>query len=126
MENYGNDPFKITGSVHGPWRGPQGYAIHLDKFSSVSLANGFHVYGVNWSPDRITFTLDGRSYATVTPASLAPGQQWVFNQPFYLILDLAVGGQSAGSPNATQFPASMLVDWVRVYRLTAQDARTAG
>ena len=116
MENYGDNPFKITASIHGPWHGPQGYAIANDKFSSVSLANGFHVYGAIWSPDRITFTFDGRGFATVTPASLRPGQQWVFDAPFYLILDLAVTGQGAGSPSATWFPARMLVDWVRVYR----------
>jgi beta-glucanase (GH16 family) len=116
MENFGNDPFKISGSIHGPWRGSQPYAHVSDGFSSVPLANGFHVYGVIWSANRITFTLDGKSYATVTPASLVPGQRWVFNSPFYLILDLAVGGQGAGSPRSTQFPARMLVDWVRVYR----------
>ena len=117
MENFGNDPFKITGTIHGPWRTSNGYAIQFDKLSPVSLANGFHVYGVTWSPDRITFTLDGTGYATVTPASLSPGQEWVFNRPFFLILDLAVGGQGSGSPASTSFPARMLVDWVRVYRL---------
>jgi beta-glucanase (GH16 family) len=117
MENFGNDPFKITGSIHGPWGPPHDYAVQSDKLSSVSLANAFHVYGVIWRPDRIAFTLDGTGYATVTPASLSPGQQWVFNKPFFLILDLAVGGQSSGSPVATPFPARMLVDWVRVYRL---------
>jgi beta-glucanase (GH16 family) len=117
MENFGNDPFKITGSIHGPWRTPHGYAIHSDKRSPVSLAEGFHVYGVIWSPRRITFTFDGVRYATVTPASLSRGQQWVFDKPFFLILNLAVGGQWAGSPKTTPFPASMVVDWIRVYRL---------
>jgi len=116
MENSGNDPLKITGSIHGPWRKPDGYAIHSDGFSSIPLANTFHVYGVLWGPNRITFTLDGTPYGTVTPKSLSPGQRWAFNKPFFLILDLAVGGQEAGSPRATRFPARMLVDWVRVYR----------
>jgi beta-glucanase (GH16 family) len=117
MENFSNNPFKITGSIHGPWRTPHGYALVSDGFSSVSLAGGFHVYGAIWGPNRISFTLDGRRYATVTPASLAPGQQWVFNKPFFLILNLAVGGRWSGSPAPTHFPATMLVDWVRAYRL---------
>jgi beta-glucanase (GH16 family) len=117
MENFGNDPFKITGSIHGPWRTPHGYSIHSVKRFPVSLANGFHIYGVIWRPRQITFTFDGNSYATVTPASLSSGERWVFDKPFFLILDLAVGGQWAGAPSATRLPASMLVDWVRVYRL---------
>jgi beta-glucanase (GH16 family) len=117
MENFGNNPFKITGSIHGPWRTPHGYAVVSDGFSPVSLANAFHVYGAIWSPDRITFTLDGRRYASVTPASLSPGQQWVFDKPFFLILNLAVGGRWSGPPARTRFPATMVVDWVRVYRL---------
>jgi beta-glucanase (GH16 family) len=118
MENFGNDPFEITGSIHGPWHTKHGYALHRDERSPISLANGFHVYGVTWSPDTITFTLDGRPYATVTPRSLSEGQQWVFNTPFFLILNLAVTDDWAGSPAKTRFPVSMEVDWVRVYRLS--------
>jgi beta-glucanase (GH16 family) len=119
MENFGNDPFEITGSIHGPWRTKHGYAVHRDARTGHSLAGGFHVYGVTWRPNAITFTLDGRCYATVTPRTLAPGQQWVFNKPFFLILNLAVTDQWAGSPSQTRFPVSMDVDWVRVYRLSA-------
>jgi beta-glucanase (GH16 family) len=117
MESFGNNPFKITGSIHGPWQTSHAYALVSDGFSRVSLASGYHIYGATWSPNRITFTLDYRPFATVTPASLSPGQQWVFNKPFFLILNLAVGGQWSGSPVETPFPERMLVDWVRVYRL---------
>ena len=119
MENFGNDPFEITGSIHGPWRTKHGYAVHRDERSRSSLAGGFHIYGVIWRPNAITFTLDGRAYATVTPRTLAPGQQWVFNKPFFLILNLAITDQWAGSPSQTRFPMSMQVDWVRVYRFNA-------
>lgn len=118
MENFGNNPFEITGSIHGPWRTKHGYALHRNERSPISLAEGFHVYGVIWSPNRITFMLGGSPYATVTPRSLSHGQRWVFNKPFFLILNLAVTDQWAGSPKNTQFPASMVVDWVRVYRLS--------
>jgi beta-glucanase (GH16 family) len=117
MENIGSNPFTIYGSIHGPQSGvTDGYAITTTKHSPVSLAGGFHVYGVAWSPNKVVFTLDGVPYATYTPGSLSSTQQWVFNEPFFLILNLAVGGTWPGSPNATTpFPAKMLVDWVRVY-----------
>jgi beta-glucanase (GH16 family) len=117
MENLGSDPFTVYGSIHGPQSGvADGYGITTAKRSPVSLAGGFHVYGVTWSPHKLVFTLDGAAYATYTPASLSPTQKWVFNKPFFLILNLAVGGNWPGSPNAaTTFPAKMLVDWVRVY-----------
>lgn len=117
MENLGNDPFTIYGSIHGPQAGLlNGYDIEATKRLPVSLAAGFHVYAVRWSPNKIVFTLDGVPYATKTPASLRRGQRWVFNKPFYLLLNVAVGGTWPGSPNSsTPFPATMRVDWVRVY-----------
>ena len=84
--------------------------------SKTSLAAAFHVFGVTWSPDRIVFTLDGAPYATRTPASLARGQKWVFNQRFYLLLNLAVGGKWPGRPAAgTRFPATCSSTGSRVY-----------
>jgi beta-glucanase (GH16 family) len=118
MENLGDNPFTVYGSLHGPQPGARDgqYGLTAAVRSKTSLAAAFHVYGVTWSPDRIVFTLDGASYATRTPASLARGQKWVFNQPFFLLLNVAVGGQWPGRPGAgTRFPATMLVDWVRVY-----------
>ena len=51
-----------------------------------------------------------------TPADLRPGARWVFDHPFFIILNVAVGGSFVGAPDAsTQFPQTMLVDWVRVY-----------
>lgn len=118
MENVGN-PFTIYGSIHGPQRGrPNGYGISARKRASRSLARAFHVYGVTWTPNKLVFTLDGHPYATDTRATLGGGQRWVFNHPFFLILNLAVGGNWPGAPDAsTSFPARMLVDWVRVYSL---------
>jgi beta-glucanase (GH16 family) len=117
MENLGQDPYTIHGSVHGPRDGvADGYAITMANHSAVPLAGGFHVYGVEWRSQTIVFEVDRVPYATVTPSSLAPGEAWVFEKPFFLLLSLAVGGW-AGEPDAsTQFPATVLVDWVRVYR----------
>jgi beta-glucanase (GH16 family) len=115
METYG-DPHTALGTIHGPQRdAAAGYNVQSEKRTASSLADGFHVYGVIWSPDSIEFTLDARPYGAVTRKALEPGQRWVFAKPFYLLLDLAVGGL-AGTPAAsTPIPATMLVDWVRVY-----------
>jgi beta-glucanase (GH16 family) len=117
MESLGDKPFTLYGSIHGPQRGqPRGYALTAPLVSSVSLAGGFHVYGVDWSPNAIVFTFDGTPYATRTPASLSAEQSWVFNKPFFLLLNLAVGGDWPGAPDSsTRFPAQMEVNWVRVY-----------
>jgi beta-glucanase (GH16 family) len=117
MEALGNDPFTFYGTIHGPSADSSyGYGLIAAKRSRVSLAAGFHVYGVTWSPSKIVFTLDGVPYSVRTRASLSPGDRWVFNKPFFLILNLAVGGHWPGSPNAsTPFPARMVVDWVKVY-----------
>jgi beta-glucanase (GH16 family)/transcriptional regulator with XRE-family HTH domain len=117
MENIGSKPSTIFGSIHGPQAGSaRGYAISATEHAHSSLAAGFHTYGVEWSPKEIVFTLDGVPYATRTRSDLSSSQRWVFNKPFYLLLNLAVGGTWPGSPNAsTRFPATMLVDWVRVY-----------
>lgn len=125
MENLGNDPFTMYGSVHGPTTsgGAPGYGITAATRSPVSLAVGFHVYGVTWSPGALVFTLDGVPYATQTPATLGANRHWVFNKPFFLLLNLAVGGTWPGAPDATTaFPATMLVDWVRAYAPSAADS----
>lgn len=120
MENIGQQPHISAGSIHGPQAGvANGYHITTNARSRTSLAGHFHIYAVTWSPNKLVFTLDGHPYVTYTPSSLSAGQQWVFNSsPQFLILNLAVGGTTAGRPNAsTPFPARMLVDWVRVYSL---------
>jgi beta-glucanase (GH16 family) len=117
FENLGDDPSMIYGSIHGPQRGGDGeYAITNAKRSAVSLEGAFHIYGVTWRRRKIVFELDRVPYATVTPASLSAGQRWVFEKPFFMILNLAVGGW-AGPPDATtRFGATLLVDWVRAHR----------
>lgn len=117
MESLGSDPFTLFGSIHGPQPGsPKGYGLTALEHSAVSLAGSYHVFGVVWTPSALTFTFDGVPYSTRTPASLSGSQQWVFNKPFFLLLNLAVGGNWPGAPAAsTPLPATMLVDWVRVF-----------
>jgi beta-glucanase (GH16 family) len=116
MEVLGSDPHRVHGTIHGPWPWV-GNQVTGSLPTSESLASGFHVYGVEWEPDRVRFMLDGSLYETITPADLRAGAAWPFKHPFFLLLDLAVGGDWAGSPSpSTHFPAKMIVDWVRVWQ----------
>lgn len=114
MENRGQEPTKIVGSVHGPgYSGgnavSKDYELENDRFDT-----GFHVFGIEWGPNYINYYVDDVLYNQITPNDV-PGE-WVFNRPFYIILNLAVGGDFVGSPNAqTVFPQTMLVDYVRIY-----------
>jgi len=116
MEVLGSEPNVVNGTLHAPWSwaptGEQG-----SEETATPLSAGFHVYGVEWEPERISFMLDGSVYKTITPADLPAGAAWPFKHPYFLLMDLAVGGEWPGSPNAsTHFPAQMLVDWVRVWQ----------
>jgi len=117
MENIGREPSTVHGTVHGPgYSGAHGIGRPF-ALASGRFADDYHVYAIEWAPQRIDFLVDGTRYHTVTPASLPPGAKWVFDQPFFLILNVAVGGAWPGNPDATSvFPQRMLVDYVRVYR----------
>jgi beta-glucanase (GH16 family) len=116
METLGQDPFTVRATIHGPGV-RAGYSRGQNFDSASSLTSAFHTYAVSWSTNSVTWLLDGIPYARVTPADLAPGQTWVFNRPFHLLLNLAVGGDYPGPPSSsTPFPATLLVDWVRVYQ----------
>jgi beta-glucanase (GH16 family) len=116
MEVRGSQPHVVEGTVHGPWPwAPHG--VSASARTSASLAAGFNVYGMEWTPDKIRFILDGSVYQTITPADLRAGAAWPFKHPYFLLMDLAVGGEWAGSPRSrTPFPAKMVVDWVRVWQ----------
>lgn len=82
--------------------------------------SNYHLFQELWCPNSISYYVDGNLFQTVTPSSL-DGNPWIFDQPFYFLLNLAVGGTFPGNPNAsTQFPQDMLVDYVRVYSGTPQ------
>ena len=84
------------------------------KFGGQAFADGFHTYAVDWSPNSIVWSVDGHTYQTRTPADVH-GNKWVYDHPFFIIMNLAVGGNWPGSPNAsTAFPQSMTIDYVRV------------
>jgi len=117
FENIGREPSIIHGTVHGPgYSGGKGISGAYALPGGYRFADGFHVFSVEWQPNQVTFLLDANAYKTVTPADLPPGAKWVFDHPFFLILNLAVGGNVPASPDiSTDFPQRMLVDYVRVY-----------
>jgi beta-glucanase (GH16 family) len=116
MEYRGQEPRIVHGSLHGP-----GYSGGSALTSAFALSEGgfdedFHVFAVDWDEGGITWYVDGVPYQTIERGDLPGGARWVFDGPFFIILNVAVGGRYVGSPNeSTLFPQRMLVDWVRVY-----------
>ncbi|MFJ4030997.1 RICIN domain-containing protein [Streptomyces griseoluteus] len=115
MENVGFEPSTVHGTIHGPgYSGSGGIGAGYSLPNGQAFADAFHTYAVDWAPDSITWTVDGNVYQRRTPADLG-GKTWVFNKPFFLILNLAVGGYWPGDPDgSTQFPAQLVVDSVSV------------
>ncbi|MEO3889658.1 family 16 glycosylhydrolase [Nonomuraea sp. B5E05] len=113
MENIGSVPNTVHGTVHGPgYSGGSG--IGGSRTIGGPLGDAFHRYAVEWSPNLIVWYLDGSEYFRITPADLR-GNQWVFDHPFFMIMNVAVGGNWPGPPNSsTTFPQTMLIDYVRV------------
>ncbi|MGK0377277.1 MAG: beta-glucanase (GH16 family) [Patiriisocius sp.] len=115
MENRGQEPTLITGSVHGP-----GYSAGEAISKNFELEEGrfdteFHIFGIEWGPGYINFYVDDVLYNQLTPADVTG--EWVFDdQPFYIIMNVAVGGNYSGPPNENSvFPQTMLVDYIRIY-----------
>lgn len=112
MENVGFEPNTVHGTLHGPgYSGAGGIGA---AYNGPNFSDDFHTYAVDWAPNQIKWYVDGNLYQTRTPADLN-GNRWVFDHPFYLILNLAVGGYWPGDPNSsTVFPQRLVVDYVRV------------
>ncbi|MFC5724560.1 RICIN domain-containing protein [Streptomyces gamaensis] len=112
MENIGNQPKRLMGTVHGPGYNASG-GIGGELISDKPLADDFHTYRVDWGPDRLTWYFDGKPYLSVGKEDLR-GYSWVFDHPFYPILNLAVGGDLGGTVTPGDFPTKMLVDYVKI------------
>jgi beta-glucanase (GH16 family) len=114
MELRGQDPTTIVASAHGPGYSGGG-AIHVDHTLDVgTFADDFHVFAVEWEPERIRYFVDDELIQTITPAALG-SRAWVFDHSFRVLVNLAVGGNFVGAPDdTTVFPQTLLVDHVRV------------
>ena len=129
MENIGKEPALVHGTIHGPgYSGEHGIGAPYALPSGQAFADDFHVYAMEWEPNTIRFYVDDHLYTTRTPADLPKGAKWVYDHPFFLLLNVAVGGGWPGDPDSTSvFPQTMLVDYVRVYeRAGSAPAGSAG
>ncbi|HEY0738464.1 MAG TPA: family 16 glycosylhydrolase [Herpetosiphonaceae bacterium] len=115
MEYVGREPNRVFGTIHGPgYSGGESYGGTYDFPQSV--ADSYHTFAVEWQPNKIVWYVDGIQYHEADPADVAP-DQWVFNHSFFLLLNVAVGGNFGGPVGGdTTFPQTMKVDYVRVYQ----------
>jgi beta-glucanase (GH16 family) len=115
MELRGQEPHIIHGTIHGP-----GYSGGNPITGSYALVNDrfdadFHIYAIEWDKDKIDFFVDDYLYQRIERGDV-PGE-WVYDQPFFILLNVAVGGNYVGFPTAqTPFPQKMYIDYVRVFR----------
>lgn len=113
MEFIGRVPDTVYGSLHGP-----GYSgadnAGAAYVAGPEVSEQFHVYAVEWEPDEIRWYVDDVLFSTITAEEV--NGQWVFDHPFFIIMNLAVGGNWPGNPDgSTNFPQELVVDYVRVY-----------
>lgn len=118
VENLGSEPSIAHGTIHGPgYSGDRGISAPFALPQNQRFDDTFHIFAVEWEPQEIRFYVDENLYATRRPSDLPQGTKWVYDHPFFVILNLAVGGYWPGNPDeTTQFPQKMFVDYVRVYR----------
>jgi beta-glucanase (GH16 family) len=110
MENIGREPDLIYGTVHGPEYFSGNYRLQHGTFS-----DDFHVFALQWDPSHLYFFMDGINYATLNKATLTNQRDWVYDHPFYIVLNLPVGGEWPGSPDSTTvFPQKMYVSYIRL------------
>ncbi|WP_326739964.1 ricin-type beta-trefoil lectin domain protein [Streptomyces sp. NBC_01022] len=127
MENVGFEPSTVHGTLHGPgYSGSAGIGAGYTLPNGQAFADAFHTFAIDWAPDSVTWSVDGNVYQHRTPADTG-GNTWAFNKPFFLILNLAVGGYWPGDPDGnTTFPQQLVVDHVRVTTSDTQQPGTGG
>ena len=115
MEFIGREPDRIYGTVHAPgYSGGDGVGSSI-TVSADSLRNDFHIYAIEWEENEIRWYFDDQEYFKLTPADVP--DEWIFDHPFFITLNLAVGGRWPGYPDdTTEFPQFLYVDYVRVYQ----------
>ena len=115
MELLGHEPYKVHAALH------YGTSGHGSKTNSLSLSGGrtfgdeFHVFSLVWKEDSLQILVDDQPELEVSKADI--GEEYPFNAPFFFIMNVAVGGNWPGSPDAsTPFPQRMIVDYIRVFQ----------
>jgi beta-glucanase (GH16 family) len=115
MEFVGREPYEVFGTIHGP--GYSGGASFGDTYTfGVPVYEDYHTFAIEWEPDLIRWYVDDILYHTATPADVAPNE-WVFNDPIFIIFNVAIGGNFGGPVGEdTTFPQEMVIDYLRVYQ----------
>lgn len=116
MEYRGQQPNLIHGSLHGPGYSGGSPITKTYGFPNDRFDVDYHVFAVEWGEDFIHFYVDETIYQAVTPDDVKDKGEWVYDHPFFILLNIAVGGNYVGFPTSeTPFPQTMYVDYVRVY-----------
>jgi len=116
MENKGSTASATSSAIHGPGYSGNTPFAHLNQLPGGALSSDFHTYAVEWDGESVRFSVDSAVHYSVTRTDLLQYGSSVIGQPYFVILNLAVGGQFDGDPGSNAiFPATMLVDRVRVY-----------
>lgn len=118
MEYIGSKPTEVFGTIHGPGFSAGNSISKKYNLTNARFDDGFHVFGVEWSEKHINWYVDNVLYSQIKREDVEKkGGDWVFDNSFYMLLNLAVGGNLPGSPDTnTSFPQRMIVDYVRVYQ----------
>ena len=116
MEIFGQRSIGVA--VHGPgYSGGQAIGFPYEGAKASDWADEFHIYSVIWDPENITWLIDEEVVATINPSDLPTFTPWVFDHPFFFILNVAVGGNTVEVPNdATPDVNRLVVDYIRVYQ----------
>ncbi|MDT7543109.1 MAG: hypothetical protein QOE33_3013 [Acidobacteriota bacterium] len=127
MENIGREPSRVHGTIHGPgYSGANGIGAPYTLSGGRRFADDYHTFAVEWEPQEIRWYVDGELYETRKATDLPAGAKWVYDHPFFVILNLAVGGNWPGDPDATtSMPQMMSVDYVRIYERRSDLRRPA-
>ncbi|WP_394842201.1 glycoside hydrolase family 16 protein [Pendulispora brunnea] len=116
LENLGHEPHTVYGSLHGESYSNENGLTEAYTVPGAPVSSDYHVYSIEWEAGAVRFYVDDVLYSSRTPADLPQGAQWSFDHPFFLLLNVAVGGTWPGDPDgSTTFPQSMQVDWVRAF-----------
>jgi beta-glucanase (GH16 family) len=116
METKGSEPYTVHGTVHGPgYSGGDG--ITNTKTLSTKIGAGYHVYALDWTYNKMVWSVDGKAYHTVTPSVVGSNNNYVFNKQMFMIMNVAAGGWFAGQIDPDLNLARMSIDYIRYYSL---------
>ncbi|WP_284651998.1 glycoside hydrolase family 16 protein [Flavobacterium terrisoli] len=116
MELRGQQPSQINGTIHGPGYSGGNAITSIYSLTANRFDLDYHIFAVEWDANKIDFFVDGYLYNRITKSDLPVNSEWVYDHSFYMILNVAVGGNYVGFPSAqTPMPQKMTIDYVRVY-----------